>query len=87
MPGSLAHSPACRPCPVVLQSGYAWSGSDSGDDGDPLGLLGVAFEGAVSPGFSDGEAAGHEEQDRWGPQRWQGPVHESRYLPAAQRAG
>ena len=49
-----------------LQCGYAWSGSDSGDDGDPLGLLGVAFEGAVSPGFSDCEAE-HVEQARWVP--------------------
>ena len=47
------------PGPACLQVGCAWSGSDS--DGD-LALLGVAIEGAVSPGFSDVELAEEEEQ-------------------------
>jgi hypothetical protein len=39
-----------------VQSGVAWSGSDSDAD-DPLALVGVSFEGAVSPGGSDDEGA------------------------------
>lgn len=49
-----------------LQSGQAaWSGSDSDDDA--AAFLGVAFEGAVSPGFSDTEAEEHVEEHAQGP--------------------
>jgi hypothetical protein len=41
--------------------GYAWSGSDSDGD-DALALVGVAFEGAVSPGFSDVEEEEQQQQ-------------------------
>lgn len=40
---------------------YAWSGSDS-DDGD--GLLGIAYQGAVSPGFTDDDEDGEAERRR-----------------------
>ena len=50
------------------QSGFAWSGSDS--DGGAAALVGVAVEGAVSPGFSgddDGDNCGDAVPvPRWG---------------------
>lgn len=54
------------PLPASSQGGFAWSGSDSDDD--CLGLLGVAIDGAVSPGY-ESEAEREEEQRR---ARWAG---------------
>lgn len=45
-----------------LQLGHAWSGTDSDEGG--TALLGVALEGAVSPGFSDQEEVAAEEEHR-----------------------
>lgn len=55
------HAVCAHQCTAHAQGGMAWSGSDSDDDA--MALVGIAFEGAVSPGGSD-------EEDVPPPGRW-----------------